>query len=54
MIASGVAIPKHASSNITTVITIPATNPASKPADTALLAGSWLGELKAEDFLATD
>src|SRR2546423_4293295 len=32
MITSGVATPRVASNNITVVITIPATNPASKPA----------------------
>jgi hypothetical protein len=36
MIASGVATPKHASTNITTVMAIPAISPASNPAERAL------------------
>ena len=54
MIARGVATPKQASTNITTVIAIPATKPASSPANSAfdllmksmaiLIIGRWQGD----------
>src|ERR1700730_17982337 len=50
MIASGVATPNIASSNITTVNAMPATSPASKPRAIAFPPESWLGEL-IEGFL---
>src|ERR1700736_1823879 len=46
MIASGVARPKQASTNITTVIAMPATSPASNPAkrafDLLIILGDYL------------
>src|SRR5450759_139013 len=37
IITSGVATPKHARTSMTTVIAMPATSPASKPADSAFV-----------------
>src|ERR1700676_3010294 len=37
IIASGVATPKHARTSMTTVIAMPATSPASKPAESAFV-----------------
>src|SRR6266478_9223181 len=45
IIASGVATPSAASSNIAVVITIPATNPASKPAQIAFVLLTALVDL---------
>ena len=50
MMTSGVPTPKHASNNIITVMAIPATNPANRPATIAFHMENGLAVFTPGDF----